>query len=118
MNGPARGLVKNMVMDGFVPWLKLSREYDPMRGIDRTVAYQRIMNLELSKNKKHARLQLLIWETNVDESETRYQSKLHTISKIMFSGVEQEQEKTALLRVYMRALFSVFIVHSAGARRL
>ena len=35
----AHSLVKNMVMHGFVSWLMLSREYDSMRGVDRTLAY-------------------------------------------------------------------------------
>ena len=53
-------------MDGYVAWLKLSREYDPMRGIDRTVAFQRVMNPEPAKT----------------EYVTWCQCKLDTISKL------------------------------------
>ena len=48
---PAHGLVKNTC-------LNVSREYDLLRGIVSTVACQRIMNPEPTKNKEHARLQL------------------------------------------------------------
>ena len=53
-----------------------------MRGIDRRVAYQRIMNSGPSKTNEQAKLQLPIWKTNVDEYETRYHTKLDTISKV------------------------------------
>ena len=56
----AHSLVKNMVMHGFVSWLVLSREYDSMRGVDRTLAYQRSMNPEPSETKEQAIS--LIWE--------------------------------------------------------
>ena len=47
--GPAHGLVRNTEMNVFMSWLKLNRECDPMRGVDRTVVCQRNMNPESSK---------------------------------------------------------------------
>ena len=79
--------LKNMVIDGVMSWLKLSREYDPILSIDRTVAYQRIMDPQPSKTKDKAGLQLPIWQTNVDECETRYQMKLDTLSKMTASKI-------------------------------
>ena len=38
-----------------------------------------MMNPEPAKPKKQARSWVPIWETNVDENETRYQTKLDTI---------------------------------------
>ena len=53
-----------------------------MRGIDRRVAHHRVVNQETAKTKEHSRLCLPIWETNVDEYETRNQKKMDTISKM------------------------------------
>ena len=75
--GPAHGLVKTMVVVGFVSRFKLSQEYDTMRGMDRTVASQRIMNPEASQTKEQSKLQLPICEATVDECETRYQVGHH-----------------------------------------
>ena len=105
--GPAHGLVKTMVMVGFVSRLELSQEYDTMRGMDRTVASQRIMNPEASQTKEQSRLQLPICEATVDECETRYQTKWDTTSKMTalkilispkvtgekFTGAEYEQDE-------------------------
>ena len=73
--GPAHGLVKNTTMCGFASCLKLS-QHDPMRSIHRTVANQRIMNPEIAQTEEQARLQLPMWDTDVDENETRYKTKL------------------------------------------
>ena len=80
--GPTNSLVKNTTMDGSEAWLKRSREYDPMRGIDRTVAHQRVVNSEPATTEEQTRLCLPTWETNAEKYETRYQTKLDTISKM------------------------------------
>ena len=62
--GLAHSVFKNMVMDGSLSWLKLSREYDAKRGTVRTVAYQRLMNREPSMTREQAGLQLPSLKTN------------------------------------------------------
>ena len=63
---------------------------------------------EPSETKEQTKLQLPIWETNVDEYETKYHTKLDTMSEVTalkmfinpkvtgdkFNGLEYEQDET------------------------